>query len=587
MTLPFRRRHNDAEDTHVRARSLTSRSFLERLDTEEQAWLASHLEACTECRREREEFAADRELLRTLRDVPIEPPRDLWARTSAALDQAAAKRPLLTARSGPQAAPRGRAGWGAWRGRPVGAAAGVLILVVVLGATLLPGLAPSGPVPSQPVAGATPGPGATPITVAAGSIPNLRTAADGTLEFFFTDVDAVCPRSRPECVPPPPSRHVEVNLLGAKASTVTISPHNDQLVYESVGGTANAGKIVITPVSPTATQSPAPGSNPPSTAPGTEPPGSDEPTPAATPAGQIEIASGVTVVGEVAYSDDGQWLAFSAAPADGSTGPDLYLYSAGSSAAIRVTDDHQTYFSAWLDGKVLASRVTIAVGPANPGASGGTGLGQGPPIDGHPGSFVLDPATLARTELAQADVWLPVVSSGSRFVAFWSGTLRSTDGGVTWQLGNGQVLLDGWTAADGSTPGESGAAPAEPVATGVAVVGPAGHPGPLAQGHVEDFRAQFDPDGIRLAVWVSEHRSDAVGRLHLVVIDAASGAVIAEQLQPGVPSLRRFSIDTNRLAWVSPPGQDGQESSLQVLGWTGDTFGEIQSEPAPELFILR
>ena len=56
---------------------------------------------------------------------------------------------------------------------------------------------------------------------------------------------------------------------------------------------------------------------------------------------------------------------------------------------------------------------------------------------------------------------------------------------------------------------------------------------------------------------------------------------------PGTPALRRFSIDVNRLAWISPPGQNGQESSMQVLGWDGDSFGEIHTEPAQDLLILR
>src|SRR5204862_835974 len=115
------------------------------------------------------------------------------------------------------------------------------------------------------------------------------------------------------------------------------------------------------------------GSQPPS-----EPPRSLEPTPAATPFGQIEIASGVTVVGEVAYSPDSQWLAFSAAPKDGSTGPDLYVYAAGSPAAVAVTSDHHTYFSAWLGNKVLASHITAEEQPraSGPDASGGPDAGS-------------------------------------------------------------------------------------------------------------------------------------------------------------------------------------------------------------------
>jgi hypothetical protein len=305
----------------------------------------------------------------------------------------------------------------------------------------------------------------------------------------------------------------------------------------------------------------------------------------------------VTVVGEVAYSPDGQSLAFSAAPEDGSTGPDLYLYAAGSPAAVAVTRDHQTYFSAWLGSRVLASHITAVEqpqAPGNPNESKGPGAsgnnGQGQAIEGRASSFLFDPATSTRTELAQPDVWMPVVDTNVRFVAYWSGTLRSTDG-VNWQLGDGQLVLDGWNAAAPVPEATASTEPAAPDANASPepVVGPAGHATPLVTSHVEDFRVKFDPDGIRLAIWVSERVGETDGRLHLRVIDPATGALRPDEPldAPGVPALRRFSIDENRLAWVSPSGQDGHESALQVLGWAGDTFGQIHAEPAPNLLILR
>jgi hypothetical protein len=419
---------------------------------------------------------------------------------------------------------------------------------------------------------------------------------------------------------PPPSQQAgsSVDLLGARDSTVTISPHNDQLVFESESHTAAEGKIYIVPVgiashptqSPsTPTASPTGGTTPPS-----QPPVSAEPTPKATPVGQLEIASGVTLVGEVAYSSDGQWLAFSAAPKDGSTGPDLYLYAAGSAAAVAITSDHQTYFSAWLGNRVLTSHIASEAQPAasgdpdasnSPSATGngnngqgnrnggqgnnGQGNGQGQAKTGHPSSSLYDPTTGAWSELAQTDVWMPVVDPSSRFVAYWSGTLRSTDG-VAWQLGDGQLVVDGWNAGEPAAPEATASAAA--AATGAnaspaPALGPAGHSSPLVTSHVEDFRTRFDPDGIRLAVWVSERSGETDGRLHLVVIDPATATVEPNAPLQGEPALRRFSIDANRLAWVSPSGQDGHESALQVLGWAGDTFGQIQTEPASNLLILR
>jgi anti-sigma factor RsiW len=588
MTLPFRRRHHDVEATHDRARAMSSQRLLEPLDADDEAWLSRHLDACAECRREDAAFAADRELLRSLRDNPIRPPRDLWAKTSAALDVASTRRSPVATRRRPF-----------WRAVPLGAAAGVMVLLVVIGAVFLPSLAPR-PGSSQ-VAAVTLTPGATPITVAAARIGLLRPTANGAYDFVYTDVDAVCPRARPECLPPPAEHEaIRVNLLGAKASTVTLSPSSNQLVFESEGGTAAEGRILIQPVAATAEET-----TPPETAAASEstgessppsaPPVSAAPSPEATPPGQIEIASGVTIVGNVAYSEDGNWLAFSAAPKDGSVGADLYIYAVGGAAATAVTSDHESYFSGWLGGQVLASHVAVPVDVAQstgvpnasetPAASdqGSNGQGNGPArtIEGVATSFLFDPVTSARTELAQSGIWMPVVDPKARFVAYWAGTVRSTDG-VSWQPGDGQLVLDGWRdAAPAASAGASDApeAPAGP--------GPAGHPTPIVTSHVEDFVATFDPEGIRLALWLNENAKASDGRLHLIVIDPTTGAIADHQPLPGEPALRRFSIGANRLAWVSPSGQDGHESTLQVLGWSGDSFGQIESEPGADLLILR
>ena len=607
MTLPFRRRHHDDEGSHDRARSLSSSQLIETLDPDEATWLSRHLESCTECRREQEAFAADRELLRSLRDKPLEPPRDLWARTAAALDREAAKRGPADRRADRRSpAPRER-GTGFSQRLPVGAAAGVLILLIIVGTAFLPDVLTRGTPTTPPVALGTGAPGPTPIAVAAEPIVRVSTAADGSLELSVTDIDDVCPQARPECVPPPGNGPAQpLGQLSAKASTMTISPDDHHLVFESTGSTASEGKIFVVPVPTKATdQTPPPTATPGTSSqrPATPEPASPEPTPIATPIGQLEIASGVTVVGEVAYSPDGKYIAFSAAPIDGSAGPDLYLWSAGTGTAVAVTTDHATYFSAWLGNQIVASRLALPAAPeqpGNPNASGqpgasqvngqGNGQANGKPLEAHPTSFLLDPATLARTELAQPDVWLPVVDASARFVAYWSGTLTSKDG-VTWELGAGRLLLAKWSTGTATPePGASGTTgplPAASEATATPIVGPVGDAQPLGNGKVADFRAMFDPAGTHLALWTAEDLKEPVGRLRLVVIDPATGAITSQEPLPGTPALRRFSIDVNRLAWLSPPGQDGQQSSLRVLGWDGDSFGEIHTEPAQDLLILR
>jgi hypothetical protein len=426
MTLPFRRRHNDAEATHDRARALSSRRLLEPIEGDDEAWLERHLGACAECGRDDAAFAADRELLRSLRDKPIEPPRDLWAKTSAALDAAAAKRPSAGERRP------------FWKTLPAGALAGVAVLLVVIGTgLLLPGVVPppgnqSGP----PVALGTPsfGAGPTPITVFTADIPVLKPGAGGSFNVVVTTVGAVCLRTKPECVPPP-SEHVDstVSLGDANASTLTLSPGNDELIFEGVGGTAGEGKILIIPLTP---------ANPPSHAPATptigptqtpgesatpsKPPVSQGPTPEPTPPGQIEIATGVTLVGEVGYSTDGNWLAFSAKPIDGSAGPDLFVYRSGDAMATRVTTDHQTYFSGWIGNQILASRIDVTVVEPTasgspepsvaPGSSGqGNGHGNGQGNNGHGNGPTASPSS-APTASPAASPGAPVEGHATSFI---------------------------------------------------------------------------------------------------------------------------------------------------------------------------
>ncbi len=235
---------------------------------------------------------------------------------------------------------------------------------------------------------------------------------------------------------------------------------------------------------------------------------------------------------------------------------------------------------------------------ASPAASPDAPAG---PDQVHPVSFLFDPATGVSTDLTQPDVWLPVVDPERRVTAYWSGTLVPTADGLDWQLGEGQLVLDRWvepgSAPSPSEPAAASSDPAteptadpsgDPSAAPLEVVGPAGTPTPLEVGDVVVFEALFGTEGKRLAIWASDDAAAEVGRLHLLVLDPEAGTVDAD-LKPlaGEPALRRFSIDEGRLAWVSPPGQDGQESSVRVLGWHGRDFGEIKTLPAKDLFIVR
>jgi hypothetical protein len=620
MTLPFRGRHHE-ESTHDRAHALLSTELTEQLPEDDAAWLSRHLDDCAECRRDRDAFSADHDLMQTLRTTSPEPPRDLWARTAAAIDREPRGRRGAAA-AGARA--RGQVRWGA----PAGAVAGVLALLLVV-AVWGPRGIPVTP-PSTQAALATPPappPQPTPLAVAAGDVGWVRPAADGRWELVISKVDEVCPRTRQGCEAlgqDTPPRTVD---LGGTPTGGTLSPKQDQLVVQSSGkGSAQPDKVYVVPLAssgPTTTGTP---SAPPATeTPTSIPTGSPvivvpSSTPNSTPSGAIEIASGVTMVGEAAYSAGG-WLAFSARPADGSVGPDLYLWHAGEDAATPVTTDHSTFFSGWVGNLALVSQVLPAPAPqSEPGASGKPAATHGAkaatpspataaspgassvPQQFHPVSYLLDPATRTRTNLTQQDVWLPVVDPNRKVTAYWSGTVVPTADGLDWQLGEGQLVLDRWVEPGSApSPSEPDAASSDPSTEPAAdpsaapstapleVVGPSGAAVPLEVGDdVAVFKALFDDDGTRLAIWAADDPVAEVGRLHLVVLDPDTGQ-IDPALRPlaGEPALRRFSIAKGRLAWVSPSGQNGQESAVLVLGWEGRNFGEIQTVPAKDLFIVR
>ena len=622
MTLPFRGRHHDQDSTHHRARTLISTELVQPLADAEATWLAEHLGGCAACSRDREAFAADSALLRGLRDAGPQPPRDLWARTAAAIDREAGGR-----RRAPAGA-AGSAGRRRWGGLPVGAAAGALVVLVVFVTAALPRGIPQ-VIPPQPTGFAvvTPPvvpPQPTPIAVAADDVRWVRPAANGRWELVTSKVDEVCPRSRQGCESLGEETAPQSIDLGDSPTGVTMSPRQDQLVVQSGGGdgATQPDKVYVVPLArdgPAVTDSP-PSDAPPTDVPVTEPPGTAAPsspgaspivtpseTPGSTPTGAIEIASGVILVGEAAYSADGLRVAFSARPIDNTTGPDLYLWQTGDATATKVTDDHQTYFSGWLGNSVLASRVVVAATPepsAAPSGEPSPAASAAPAatrLTARPVSFLLDPATGIRTDLSEPDVWLPVVDPERRVAAYWSGTLAPTADGLDWQLGEGQLVLDRWvepgTAPSPSEPAATSSDPStdptadpsgQPSAAPLEVVGPAGAAVPLELGDVAVFKALFDTEGTRLAIWASDDAGAEVGRLHLVVLDPETGTLDAD-LKPlaGEPALRRFSIDKGRLAWVSPRGQDGQESAVQVLGWQGRHFGEIQTIPSKDLFIVR
>jgi hypothetical protein len=120
--------------------------------------------------------------------------------------------------------------------------------------------------------------------------------------------------------------------------------------------------------------------------------------------------------------------------------------------------------------------------------------------------------------------------------------------------------------------------------------GPAGTILTLADGPLTAFDARFDPTGTRLAVWTADPGDATLGPLRLVLLDPGAGAIdptVQPLAAPGVIALRGFSMEAGRLGWVTPPGQNGQLSSVQVLAWKDDDFGQVLTVPGGNPQILR
>jgi len=322
-------------------------------------------------------------------------------------------------------------------------------------------------------------------------------------------------------------------------------------------------------------------------------------------------------------------LAFSARPADGTQGPDIYLWRPGDPTARPVTSDHASVFAGWLNNQLLGSRAVDTQGqPAGsgvlpPGASASTdgstpsvapsasGPGQvtqptqGPaslpaasdtPSDSASSDasaaavlpaangavtvnfpvadttatafaryFVVDPVTFAETALA-GPAWRPVVDPTGRFVAYWAGSLRYDPTSLTWLPDQGALVLASWPALRGTDP--------------TATLSPV----PLfGDGTVQptEWDIRWDESGQHIAIWVADTANPDLGRLTLLTIDAGGRIDPAGISLHDAPALAGFSIGTDRLAWATPPGQDGEGSRLQVLAWSGDNAGNIDSQPVP------
>lgn len=601
------RRPDHWDSPHERARQRLAERMAGDLGAAETAWLDEHLSACSRCTSIAAQFAADRLALRALRDAPPQPPRDLWARTAAAIEQeSGGSRPAAAgSRSGSRL--------------PLGALSGIAVIAVVIGVSTLSANFLTQPQSATPEAtlerpptggdvGSAPTVAeATPFAVGAGPVAWVDKDASGALGYNNASVDEVCPAGGTSNCPALRGGDPQRLEVDSEPRTIIGSPNDRQAVMVADDGSGGEQLILIdlpqrtpTPAPPSETPIPtataiAPVSGspaasatagasasaavvPPPSAAGlsaspSEPPGSDTsaggetpapvlpspsvaPSPSATMAASLAIASDIELVGEsAAFSTDGSWFAFTARPSDGSRGPDIHVWRVGDPSARALTTDGATVFASWDGDRIVGSRpgATITTAASVPSVT-----------------VRIDPATAV--ESPAGDVWRPVIDPTRKLAIGWAGTIVRSADGTSWAPGSGKLELRRWTV--------QGASLADAAQARDALV--------LAETATAGFDVRWDERGEWVAVWVADEADPSVGRLSLYRAKEGRAELERPDDAPtGVPALPGFSIGEGRLAWATPPGQDGEGSRIQIVAWSADGVGTVESDPGEDIVVVR
>ncbi len=591
---------------HRRARELSARAVDEPLARADAAWLVGHLAQCESCRRIAAQYDEQRALLRGLRAATPTPPRDLWARTAASIEADATRRAswygrVFGLRRQPLAPLAGllvvavAVGAGLLNGgllfplqdgaptpapTPIAMTSG-MFQFLTRGADGALELSTSRydamcPVGAQDC-GTSAASDTTPLSAGLnklGSFDAVISPSQDRIVVMGTNTSSggvyVVPVNVAPAASPTPASTDEPTPAASPTSTPASASGRPSLparetptppaTPRATPAATPTATPVATPTATPATATPSPSvrtSEQPSQGPGTTASpaetadASAEPSPTASvevtpaPDGALEIASGVVVVGSAsAYSPDGTQFAFTARPADGSAGPDVYVWQTTDTLARQITLDHGSLLAGWLDDQLLVSRV----------------------VDGIATTWMVDPATGSEEAVPAERMWRPTVGPRQLTGVWWDGTVTSAEDGFSWNPGVGQLVLGGWPDGAGS----------QVLATGV----------------VRDWQVRWDESGTVLALWVTDGERGDAGRLSLYQIDPVTGAVnLDKPLLADAPAFEGFSLRHGRLAWTAPApgasGDDPEDTTVEVLAWSGESVGHLAVHGKRGAIVVR
>ena len=204
--------------------------------------------------------------------------------------------------------------------------------------------------------------------------------------------------------------------------------------------------------------------------------------------------------------------------------------------------------------------------------------------------------------------WQPVVDPTGVWVVAWEGTVRAGADGLSLVPATGRLVIHapipGSARPDRQPqpvrPAERPAdRPAErPAERPVSPLPIDGSPVPgatqpiepqvVADGPIAEFDARWDDTGTWLAIWIGDAVDPSIGRLSLLHVDPTTGLVDRPLGAPqDVPALPGFSIGVGRLAWATPAGQGGEGSRIQIVAWTDDAVGAVESVPVEGAIVVQ